>query len=59
MTYQCAYPEAKLLVCPADVEDRGKSDWHTNEYGRDTVMSELRKCGEYFRQAIDAYISSP
>ena len=57
MSYQLAYPEAELLVCPADVENRGKTDWYTNKYGKDTVMSELKKCGEYFRQAIDVYIN--
>jgi len=57
MTYQWAYPEAKLLVCPADVEGRGREDWQTNEYGKDTVMSELKKCGEYFRKALDVYIN--
>ena len=56
MSYQLAYPEAELLVCPADVENRGKTDWYTNKYGKDTVMSELKKCGEYFRQAIDVFI---
>ena len=30
---------------------------YTNENGKNTVMSELKKCGEYFRQAIDVYIS--
>jgi len=59
MTYQWAYPEAELLVCPADIENHGKADWHNNETGRDRIMSELRKCGEYFRQAFDVYLSRP
>ena len=59
MTYQWAYPKAELLVCPVDVVNRGKSDWHQNKYGKDTVMSELKKCGEYFRQAIDTYLDYP
>ena len=53
MTYQWAYPETEFLVCSADIEKRGRTDWYNNEYGRDTVMSELRKCGQYFSQAID------
>jgi len=57
MTYQLTYPEAELLVCPADVEGRGRADWHTNEYGKGAVMTELKKCGEYFRQAMDVYIN--
>ena len=33
-----------------------KNGIYTNKYGKDTVMSELKKCGEYFRQAIDVFI---
>ena len=58
MTYQWAYPEASLLICPADVESRGRNDWHTNAYGIDTVMSELEKCGKYFREAMDIFLST-
>jgi uncharacterized SAM-binding protein YcdF (DUF218 family) len=57
MTYQWAYPDTELLVCSADVENAGKANWHDNEYGKDTVMSELRKCGQYFREAIPLFIN--
>ena len=59
MTYQWAYPEAELLVCPADIENERKEDWYNNDAGRDRVMSELKKCGEYFRQAVEVYVSCP
>ena len=56
MTYQWAYPEAELLVCPADIEGTGKTDWYKSGIGRDRVMSELKKCGSYFNEAFDSYI---
>lgn len=55
MTYQWAYPDTELLVCPADIKGKGKEDWFNNDEGIKTVMSELKKCGEYFEQAVKVY----
>lgn len=55
MTYQLAYPETELTVCSANIKNKGKADWFNNDEGIKTVMSELRKCGEYFGQAIRLY----
>jgi len=55
MTYQLAYPETEFFVCPADIINRGRTDWFTNKEGIKTVLSELKKCGEYFERAIKVY----
>lgn len=55
MTYQWAYPEAELLICPADVAGKSRHNWYANDEGRERVMDELRKCGAYFREAMGAY----
>jgi len=57
MTYQWAYPETEFLVCPADIPNKGKTNWFLNDEGIKTVMSELKKCGEYFEKAIKVYTS--
>jgi len=56
MTYQLAYPKTRLLVCPADIAGKGGADWFTNAAGRSTVMSELRKCGDYFKDEMEKYM---
>ncbi len=59
MTYSWAYPNTKFLVCPTDVghhdyPDRNitKDNWFVDKIGIDQVMSELQKCGQYFKDAI-------
>lgn len=54
MTCQLTYPHTELLVCSADIKNKGKTDWFNNDEGIKTVMSEL-KCGEYFEKSIKVY----
>lgn len=55
MTYAWAYPDTEFYLCPVDVDDISKNDWHTNADGIKRVLSELQKCGVYFKDAIPFY----
>jgi uncharacterized SAM-binding protein YcdF (DUF218 family) len=55
MTYACAFPGTEFYICPADIPDKGRNDWFQNDAGINAVMTELRKCGEYFADKIHYY----
>jgi len=48
MCYQLAFPEAEILIAPAEVYDINRDNWHTFEYGIERVMGELARCGNQF-----------
>jgi len=56
MTYSWAYPDTKFLICPVDSRNICKDNWFNNERGIEMVMSELQKCGQYFKEAISLFI---
>ncbi|MBR2718173.1 MAG: YdcF family protein [Clostridia bacterium] len=45
MYYHAAFPETKILVCPAGVPGESRGDWFTNEKGRRRVMGEVSRLG--------------
>ncbi len=45
MYYHAAFPETKILVCPAGVPGESRDDWFTNEKGRRRVMGEVSRLG--------------
>ena len=57
MLYQLAFPDAKLIVCPVDVYNITKENWHTFEYGTDRVLGELARCGSQFNSDIKTYLN--
>lgn len=46
--YQTLYPEAELLVCPAECAAVTRDSWTKSESGIDTVLGELERCGSQF-----------
>jgi len=52
MTYSWAYPNVKFLICPSNIRDIRKDNWFNIEIGIERVMSELQKCGQYFKETI-------
>ncbi len=56
MLYQLAFPEAELIVCPADVFGITKENWHTTRLGADRVLGELARCGGQFAGDIMQYL---
>ena len=62
MTYSWAYPNTKFLICSSNVghhdyPDRNitKDNWFNDKIGINEVMSELQKCGQYFKDAIPLF----
>ncbi|MCM1328672.1 MAG: YdcF family protein [Ruminococcus sp.] len=55
MFFQSAFPEAEILIVPADIEvgdfNVTKYNWHTSPYGIKRVMGELARCGDQFTEA--------
>ncbi len=65
--YTFAYPDAKILVCPAEVKTVARDDWYMSDYGVGRVLGELGKCGDqspddmkrYIREALEARETRP
>ncbi len=47
--YQAAFPDTRILVCPAKEPGLDRGDWFLTPEGRDRVFSELVKCGSQVR----------
>lgn len=58
MFYAWAYPETEFFVASVDIEHTGKDDWYTQPKGIERVLSEMQKCGQYFKDAIPTYMHS-
>lgn len=56
MSYSWAYPNTEFYICPVDIENSNKDNWFTNPIGIQRVMSELQKCGQYFKEAIPTFL---
>ncbi len=48
MSYARYFPDTELLVIPTETQGIRKADWFLGENSYRRVMSEVRKCGEYF-----------
>ena len=55
MSYAWAYPDAEFFICPVDIDQSGRDTWYKDQAGTARVMSELRKCGEYFKDVVPVY----
>lgn len=48
--FQAAFPQAEVLIVPADIGSSAmnvtKDNWYTDEYGIKRVLGELARCGE-------------
>ena len=52
MTYSHLFPDTKLYVVPTNTQNITLDNWYNTERGRQVVLGELRKCGEYFENYI-------
>lgn len=55
MCYSWAYPNTEFIVCPVGIENTYKENWFQSSAGIERVMSELQKCGQYFKGAISVF----
>ncbi len=51
--YQAAFPEARLLVCPASVPGLNRDDWFLTCEGREKVLGEVRRLGSQINQVLE------
>ena len=58
MTYSHLFPDTKLFVVPTNTQNITSDNWYNTERGRQVVLGELRKCGEYFENYIKDISSS-
>ena len=58
MTYSHLFPDTKLYVVPTYTQNITADNWYNTERGRQVVLGELRKCGEYFENYIKDISSS-
>jgi uncharacterized SAM-binding protein YcdF (DUF218 family) len=49
MTFGWAFPGVEFAVCPVETHGIGRGNWHKTAEGREKVMSEVSKCGSYFK----------
>ena len=52
MTYSHLFPDTKLYVVPTYTQNITADNWYSTDRGRQVVLGELRKCGEYFENYI-------
>ena len=48
MTFQHAFPSARVLVCPADISALNKCNWSSTREGYLRILGEMKKCAAYF-----------
>ena len=51
MYYQLLFPEAELLVCPADT-GTNRENWMETGEGIDLVLNEIERCGGQFHKIL-------
>lgn len=52
MYYETLYPEAELLVCPAQGADITRKNWMHSAEGIDAVLGEMARCGSQFHDIL-------
>ena len=58
MTYSHLFPDTKLYVVPTYTQNITADNWYSTDRGRQVVLGEIRKCGEYFENYIKDISSS-
>jgi uncharacterized SAM-binding protein YcdF (DUF218 family) len=52
MYYQLAFPEAEIMICPADT-GINRWNWCQTEEGIQTVLGEIERCGIQFHEILE------
>lgn len=56
MYYHAAFPDARILVCPASTPGESRNDWFTNEKGRKRVLGEVRRLGDQVNEVFEGML---
>lgn len=53
MYYQEQFPDTEIYVCPVVTRGISRSTWMQTREGIDTVLGEVRRCGEQFHELLE------
>lgn len=57
MYYETVYENTNFIICPSEVKGINKENWFSSEEGIITVLGELERCGNQFKDIFkDKYI---
>lgn len=54
--YQEQFPKTEFLVCPVVTKGISRTFWHRTEYGIETVLGEVERCGAQFHEIMKQYL---
>ena len=57
--YQMLFPEAEILVYPANECEITRENWFTSAEGIDSVLDEIERCGNQFHEILKEKLLSP
>ena len=52
MYFQSVFPDAKILVCPAETQGINRENWYQQEHGIRIVCGEVERIGTQFPDMI-------
>ena len=50
--YQEQFPETEFMVCPVVTKGISRENWYQTEYGIQTVLGEIERCGAQFHEIM-------
>ena len=50
--YQEQFPETEFIVCPVVTKGISRENWYQTEYGIQTVLGEIERCGAQFHEIM-------
>lgn len=50
--YQEQFPDTEFIVCPMVTKGISKENWYQTEYGIQTVLGEIERCGAQFHEIM-------
>lgn len=53
--YQEQFPDTEFIVCPVVTKGISKENWYLTEYGIQTVLGEMERCGAQFHEIMRKY----
>lgn len=59
MYYSALFPEADILVCPADGCQLTRDNWMNSKQGIDAVLGEAERCGTQFHEILEEKFLAP
>ena len=57
MYYHAAFPDSRILVCPAGLPGESRADWFATEKGRRRVMGEVARMGTQVNEVFEMMVA--